>query len=60
MMRLSKKWIANFDVTLYTQDAIHLAISYHAGYKLITSDEQLSKAAKHVGIDYKFLSKTTL
>lgn len=53
----AKKWLNNFDLTLYAPDALHLAISYHAGYNLITADKGLSKAAKSIGVDCKLLSK---
>lgn len=56
----AKNWLSKFDINLRTQDALHLAITYHDGFKLITADVGLAKAAKQLNIDCKFLSKTTL
>jgi len=49
---LARDWIGQFNTSLRTLDAIHLAITSTEGLTIITADETLSKSAKIFGVDF--------
>ena len=52
---LARDWLWQFNSSLRSLDAIHLAIASSEGLTIITVDETLSKAAKIFGIDFILL-----
>lgn len=48
--RLARDWIGLFNTSLRTLDALHLAIASTEEYELVTSDQQLIKAADMLGV----------
>ena len=54
--QIAGNWIAEFSTPLKTLDALHLAVASQAGLTLLTSDQQLSKAAEHFGVDINLIA----
>ena len=48
--QLAEDWLARFDTSLRTLDAIHLAVVYHGGHTLLTSDRILAASARKIGV----------
>jgi len=48
---LARDWLGQFNTSLRSLDAIHLAVASSEGLMIITADETLSKSAKIFGID---------
>jgi len=53
--RLAREWIRQFNTTLRTLDALHLAVAFSKGLTVITSDELLSKSAEILSVNVIFL-----
>jgi len=53
--RLARDWIGQFSTALKTLDSLHLAIASAEGAALVTSDENLAKAANALSVDVVFL-----
>lgn len=49
--KMAKSWIAQFNTSLRTLDALHLALAALHRLILFTSDQQLKESARNVGID---------
>lgn len=49
--KMAKSWIAQFNTSLRTLDALHLALAASHRLILFTSDQQLKESARNVGID---------
>ena len=47
---LAREWISLFSVPLRTLDALHLAICYASDGTLMTADQGLIKAARHLDV----------
>lgn len=47
---LARDWISLFSVPLRTLDALHLAVCYASDGTLMTADQGLIKAAKHLDV----------
>lgn len=54
--RLARDWMGQFDTSLRTLDALHLAVASSEGLTLVTADEGLAKAAKALAVDALLLS----
>ncbi len=50
-IRLARDWIGQFNTSLKSLDALHLAIASLEGLKLVTADRDLADSAKILGID---------
>ena len=48
--QLAEAWIARFDTTLRTLDALHLATVYHNGCKLLTADKSMAASAQALDV----------
>ena len=48
-------WIARFDSSLRTLDALHLAICFDADATLLTADAALAKAARHFRVNVQLI-----
>jgi predicted nucleic acid-binding protein len=44
--RLARDWIRQFNTTMRTLDALHLAVAFSKGLQIITADESISKSAE--------------
>lgn len=49
--RLAREWIRQFNATLRTLDALHLAAASSKGLTVVTADESFSKSAEILSID---------
>lgn len=49
--QLAEKWISSRRTSLRTMDALHLAICWSLGAKMITSDSMLHKSATLLGVN---------
>ena len=55
--RLARDWIGQFNTSLRSLDALHLAVTSSEGLTLITADEGLSKSAEILAVDVVLLTK---
>jgi len=53
--KLARDWIGQFNSSLRSLDAIHLAVTSSEGLTIITADENLSKSAKKFAVKTIFL-----
>ena len=53
--QLARKWIAGFNISLRTLDALHLALAAANNIELITSDRQLALSAEYFGVEVQLL-----
>jgi len=53
---LASEWIARLATPLRVLDALHLAVAFSGGLRLITADRELARAAKHFGVQLKLIS----
>lgn len=53
--QLAKHWIAEFDTSLRTLDALHLAIASKEDLRLVTADRKFSESAKKLKIPTIFI-----
>ncbi|TSA09638.1 MAG: PIN domain-containing protein [Deltaproteobacteria bacterium] len=54
--RLARDWMGQFNTSLRTLDALHLAVASSEGLTLVTADEGLAKAAKALAVNALLLS----
>jgi predicted nucleic acid-binding protein len=50
-IRLARDWIGQFNTSLKSLDALHLAVTSLEGLKLFTADRNLADSAKILGIE---------
>ena len=55
--RLARDWIGQFNTSLRSLDALHLAVTSSEGLTLITADEGLSKSAETLAVDAVLLTQ---
>lgn len=55
--RLARDWIGQFNTSLRSLDALHLAVTSSEGLTLITADEALSKSAEALAVDAVLLTQ---
>lgn len=55
--RLARDWIGQFNTSLKSLDALHLAVTSSEGLTLITADEALSKSAEALALDAVLLTQ---
>lgn len=48
--QLAEDWLARFDTSLRTLDAVHLATVFHNGCTLLTADKALAASARKLGV----------
>jgi uncharacterized protein len=53
--RLARDWMALFNTSLKTLDAIHLAVASSQGLIFVTADQSLTKSAKALGLEVLLL-----
>jgi len=53
--RQAQNWISQRKTALRTLDSLHLACSFAAGLKMVTSDEVLAQAADTLGVPCRFI-----
>jgi predicted nucleic acid-binding protein len=51
----ARDWIAGFEISLRTLEALHLAVAQAANLRFVTADGQLARAAIALGIDAQLL-----
>jgi predicted nucleic acid-binding protein len=51
--QLAEDWIAQFDTSLRTLDALHLATVFHSGCTLLTADKALAAGAEKLGVSVR-------
>lgn len=51
--QLAEDWIARFNTSLRTLDALHLATVFHNGGTLLTSDKSLLGSARTLGVSVR-------
>jgi uncharacterized protein len=52
---IARKWISQFETSLRTLDALHLAVAFQNNIRLITADEALTTNAEVLGVDVLLL-----
>lgn len=52
----AREWIASLEVPLRTLDALHLAVAHSHSVPLLTADQQLTRAAKKLGVRTRLIS----
>jgi len=52
----ARTWMARFDTSLRTVDALHLACAFAHGQAIWTSDKPLAQAAQVLGVDHKLIT----
>lgn len=53
--QLAEDWLARFDTSLRSLDALHLATVFHSGCTLVTADKALATSAEKLGISVQKL-----
>jgi len=53
---LARNWLARFDTSLKSLDAIHLAIASSESLTLVTADDGLNRSAETLGVKAIFLA----
>jgi predicted nucleic acid-binding protein len=54
---LAGEWIGQCSMPLRTLDALHLAVAFEHGRKIITADTLMAKSAEKLGLDVMLLGK---
>jgi predicted nucleic acid-binding protein len=54
--RLAKSWLGQFQGTLRTLDALHLAVVEAANVLIVTADRRLAAEARNLGLPVKLLA----
>jgi len=54
-IRLARDWIGQFNTSLKSLDALHVAVASLEGLKLVTADRDLAESAKILGMDVMFI-----
>ena len=54
-IRLARDWIGQFNTSLKSLDALHVAVASLEGLKLVTADRDLAESAKILGTDVMFI-----
>lgn len=57
--QMAGNWIAQFNTSLRTLDALHLALTASINTTIYTADAQLAAAAKLFGVSVEYLSANT-
>jgi predicted nucleic acid-binding protein len=55
--RVAKSWLGQFQGTLRTLDAVHLAVAEAASASMLTADRRLAAEAKALGLQSKLLAR---
>lgn len=53
---LARDWIGRFNTPLRTVDALHLALAFSHGLRVLTSDQAMARSAAVLGVDHRLLS----
>ncbi|MCD6415195.1 MAG: PIN domain-containing protein [Planctomycetes bacterium] len=53
---LACHWLAQFSTPLRTVDALHLAVAFPSGLRLLTADEGPARSARHFGVEHELIS----
>ncbi len=53
--RLAREWIASWDTTLKSLDALHLALAASGGLTMVTADQQLARSAEALAVPVFFM-----
>jgi predicted nucleic acid-binding protein len=55
--QMARNWIVQFNASLKTLDALHLAVAFAESLTLLTADISLAKAAQFFGVDCNIISE---
>lgn len=53
--RLAREWMASWNTTLKTLDALHLALAASGGLTMVTADQQLARSAEALAVPVFFM-----
>ena len=53
---LARDWLATFQTSLRSLDALHLAVTFANGLTLVTADKELARSARHFGVKCRMIS----